>query len=57
MEQKQDNLIINLPPKSKAEGCLFQRVEAVFKRNGMDPKWDYSRADQAVIMPVRKKRH
>lgn len=42
--------------ESKQDGSLFQRVEEVFKRLGMDPKWDYSRAGQAVIMPARKKK-
>ena len=43
--------------ESKQDGSLFQRVEEVFNRLGMNPKWDYSRAGQAVIMPARKKKH
>lgn len=43
--------------ESKQDGSLFQRVEEVFKRLGMNPMWDYSRAGQAVIMPARKKKH
>ncbi len=42
--------------ESKQGGSLFQRVEDVFKRLGMDPKWDYSHAGQTVIMPARKKK-
>ena len=42
--------------ESKKDGSLFQRVEEVFKRLGMDPKWDYSRAGQTVLMPARKKK-
>lgn len=42
--------------ESKQDGSLFQRVEEVFKRLGMDPKWDYSRAGQTVIIPARKKK-
>lgn len=40
--------------ESKQDGSLFQRVEEVFKRLGMNPKWDYSRAGQTVIMPISK---
>ncbi len=40
--------------ESKQDGSLFQRVEEVFKRLGMDPKWDYSLAGQTVIMPISK---
>ncbi len=42
--------------ESKQGGSIFQRVEDVFKRLGMDPKWDYSHAGQTVIMPARKKK-
>ena len=37
------------------ERSLKQRIEEVLKKNGLEPKWDYSKAGQSVIMPAWKK--
>ena len=42
--------------KTKQDGNFIQQFEEVFKQLGMDPKWDYSRAGQTVIIPARKKK-
>ena len=33
----------------------MQAIEDVLRKNGLEPKWDYSKAGQSVIMPIRKK--
>lgn len=33
----------------------MQAIERVLRKNGLEPKWDYSKAGQSVIIPARKK--
>ena len=53
-EQEKRSVITN-SSESQSEETLFQRVESVLRKNGLEPKWDYSKAGQSVIMPTRKK--
>ena len=39
----------------KNNKSLMQAIEDVLRKNGLEPKWDYSKAGQSVIMPTRKK--
>ena len=43
------------PEEQKESRTLMQAIEDVLRKNGMEPKWDYSKAGQSVIMPTRKK--
>ncbi len=33
----------------------MQAIEQVLRKNGLEPKWDYSKAGQSAIIPTRKK--
>ena len=43
------------PEEQKESRSLLQAIEQVLRKNGLEPKWDYSKAGQSVIMPTRKK--
>ena len=43
------------PEDQKNNKSLMQAIEDVLRKNGLEPKWDYSKAGQSVIMPIRKK--
>lgn len=43
------------PEEQKESRTLMQAIEQVLRENGLEPKWDYSKAGQSVIMPTRKK--
>ena len=43
------------PDDQKINQSLMQAIEDVLRKNGLEPKWDYSKAGQSVIMPTRKK--
>ena len=43
------------PEEQKESRTLMQAIEEVLLKNGLEPKWDYSKAGQSVIMPIRKK--
>ena len=43
------------PEDQKNNKSLMQAIEDVLRKNGLEPKWDYSKAGQSVIMPTRKK--
>ncbi len=44
------------PEEQKNNESLKQAIEEALRKNGLEPKWDYSKAGQSVIMPTRKKR-
>ena len=51
-----DKRIMNQHPEEQKESrSLLQAIEQVLRKNGLEPKWDYSKAGQSVIMPTRKK--
>ncbi len=41
--------------EQKESKALIQAIEQVLRKNGLEPKWDYSKAGQSAIMPARKK--
>ena len=43
------------PVDQKESRTLTEAIEEVLRKNGLEPKWDYSKAGQSVIMPARKK--
>lgn len=43
------------PEKQKNNKSLKQAIEEAFWKNGLEPKWDYSKAGQSVVMPTRKR--
>lgn len=43
------------PENQKNNKSLMQAIEEVLRKNGLEPKWDYSKAGQSAIMPARKK--
>ena len=43
------------PEEQKESRSLLQAIEQVLRKNGLEPKWDYSKAGQSVIIPTRKK--
>ena len=51
LSAEKDSCSAELYPKRS----LKQRIEDVLRKNGLEPKWDYSKAGQSVIMPTRKK--
>ena len=42
------------PENQKNNKSLKQAIEEVLRKNGLEPKWDYSKAGQSVIMPTRR---
>ena len=57
MEQGYNNRNIdNQPSKPKTEDGFSQRVEVVFRKHGMVPKWDYSKVGQTVMIPAPHKK-
>ena len=42
------------PEDQKTKKSLMQAIEEVLRKNGLEPKWDYSKAGQSAIMPSRK---
>lgn len=43
------------PEGQKNNKSLMQAIEDVLRKNGLEPKWDYSKAGQSAIMPTQKK--
>lgn len=43
------------PEEQKESRTLMQAIEQVLRKNGLEPKLDYSKAGQSAIMPARKK--
>lgn len=40
------------PKEQKESRTLMQAIEDVLRKNGLEPKWDYSKAGQSVIIPT-----
>ena len=57
MKQKSQILPRNFPTSSGSEEkrTLMQAIEEVLRNNGLEPKWDYSKAGQSVMMPTGKR--
>ena len=43
------------PEEQKESRSLLQAIEQVLRKNGLEPKWDYSKAGQSVILFAQKK--
>ncbi len=54
LEQEKNGVIID-SSESHSEATLFQRLELLLRKNGLEPKWDYSKAGQSVIIPTLRK--
>ncbi len=56
MKQQSIPRISQHPEGQKESRTLMQAIEQVLRKNGLEPKWDYSKAGQSVIISAWKKK-